>query len=86
MRLRQENDEILLEEQLTIEVDLVDGRAEETNINFALAQCVILKAGTNVLKLTIPAGGLTSGIMYDYLRLELNSSPVVSERATPKTE
>ena len=30
-----------------------------------------LHAGGNTLKLTIPAGGLTSGIVYDYLRLEL---------------
>lgn len=37
----------------------------------------LLKAGTNVLKLTVPAGGVTAGIQYDYLRLELdeNSKP-----------
>jgi len=32
----------------------------------------LMKAGANNLKLTVPGGGLTSGIMYDYLRLELN--------------
>jgi rhamnogalacturonan endolyase len=37
----------------------------------------LLKQGANVLKLTIPGGGLTSGIIYDYLRLELD------ERASP---
>jgi rhamnogalacturonan endolyase len=31
-----------------------------------------LKAGTNVLKLTVPAGSTTSGVIYDYLRLELD--------------
>jgi len=36
-----------------------------------------MKAGTNVLKLTIPAGSLTSGILYDYLRLELDESAVL---------
>jgi rhamnogalacturonan endolyase len=38
----------------------------------------VMKAGGNVMKLTIPAGGLTSGVMYDYLRLELD------ETAPPK--
>ena len=31
-----------------------------------------MKAGTNVLKLTVPAGSTTSGVIYDYLRLELD--------------
>jgi hypothetical protein len=30
-----------------------------------------MQPGENVLKLTIPAGGLMNGIIYDYLRLEL---------------
>jgi hypothetical protein len=30
-----------------------------------------MKQGTNVLKLTIPPGDPTSGIEYDYIRLEL---------------
>jgi rhamnogalacturonan endolyase len=34
----------------------------------------LMKAGENVMKLTIPAGGLTSGIIYDYLRLEVDAS------------
>ncbi len=32
----------------------------------------LLKAGTNVMKLIVPAGSVTSGIIYDYLRLELD--------------
>jgi len=32
----------------------------------------MLKAGKNALTLTIPAGSLGSGVMYDYLRLELD--------------
>jgi rhamnogalacturonan endolyase len=32
----------------------------------------LLKPGKNTLTLTIPEGGLTSGIIYDYLRLELD--------------
>lgn len=32
----------------------------------------MLKAGENSLTLTVPAGELTSGVVYDYLRLELN--------------
>ena len=31
----------------------------------------MLKAGTNTLKLIVPAGSLTAGVIYDYLRLEL---------------
>jgi rhamnogalacturonan endolyase len=34
----------------------------------------LMKAGANVLTLTVPAGGLTNGIVYDYLRLELDES------------
>ena len=31
----------------------------------------LLKPGTNTIRLVVPAGSLQSGIMYDYLRLEL---------------
>jgi rhamnogalacturonan endolyase len=34
----------------------------------------LMKAGENVMKLTIPEGSLTSGVIYDYLRLELDES------------
>ena len=34
----------------------------------------VMKAGTNVLKLTIPAGPVTAGVEYDYLRLEVEES------------
>jgi len=36
-----------------------------------------MKAGPNTLSLTIPGGGLTSGLIYDYIRLELdpNATP-----------
>ena len=67
----------------TINRDGIEGSWGEHDVTFDAS---LMKAGTNVLKLTIPAGGLTSGIMYDYLRLELNPSTTVSERATPKTE
>jgi rhamnogalacturonan endolyase len=32
----------------------------------------VLKAGKNVLKLTVPAGGVMNGVEYDYVRLELD--------------
>jgi rhamnogalacturonan endolyase len=32
----------------------------------------LLKAGENSIELTVPAGEVTSGVVYDYLRLELN--------------
>jgi len=34
----------------------------------------LLKAGENEIKLTVPAGDLDSGVVYDYLRLELNNA------------
>jgi len=34
----------------------------------------LLKAGENEITLTVPAGELTSGVCYDYLRLELNEN------------
>ena len=35
----------------------------------------VMKQGTNVLKLIVPAGSVMSGIEYDYLRLELDENP-----------
>jgi rhamnogalacturonan endolyase len=32
----------------------------------------MMRAGQNALQLTVPAGELTTGVVYDYLRLELN--------------
>ena len=34
----------------------------------------LLKPGENEMQLTVPAGDLTSGVVYDYLRLELDDS------------
>ncbi len=62
----------------TIDRDGIGGSWSEHDVVFDAS---LMHAGTNVLKLTIPGGDLTSGIMYDYLRLELNSSaPLVSAR------
>ena len=49
----------------------IQGLWYEREIPFAAS---LLKPGTNILKLTVPAGGLTNGIIYDYLRLELDES------------
>lgn len=35
----------------------------------------LMKAGTNHLRLTVPAGPVTAGVMYDYIRLELDDGP-----------
>lgn len=53
----------------TINRDGLQGSWLEKDVTFDAA---LMKEGKNVLKLTIPAGGLTSGIIYDYLRLEVN--------------
>ena len=34
----------------------------------------MLKAGTNTVKLIVPAGPMTSGLIYDYLRLEIDEA------------
>ena len=34
----------------------------------------LLKQGENTMTLTVPAGELTSGVVYDYLRLELDEN------------
>jgi rhamnogalacturonan endolyase len=34
----------------------------------------LLKAGENTMTLTVPAGDLTTGVVYDYLRLEVNEA------------
>jgi rhamnogalacturonan endolyase len=43
----------------------------ETEVPFDAS---LMKQGSNVLTLTVPAGGANSGIIYDYLRLELDES------------
>lgn len=41
----------------------------------------LLRRGTNVLKLRVPATNWTQGVLYDYLRLELDeSAPPPKER------
>lgn len=55
----------------TINRDGVGGTWTERDLAFDAAT---MKGGRNVLTLTIPAGSLTSGVAYDYLRLELDDS------------
>lgn len=55
----------------TINRDGIQGSWVEKDVTFDAS---LLKEGRNVLKLTIPAGGLTSGIIYDYLRLEVDDA------------
>ncbi len=47
----------------------------------------LLKQGENELQLTVPAGDLTTGVVYDYLRLELNEDykPDPAPEAPPKS-
>jgi rhamnogalacturonan endolyase len=53
----------------TINRDGIEGSWVEKDVIFDAA---LLKQGSNLMKLTIPGGGLTSGIIYDYIRLELD--------------
>jgi rhamnogalacturonan endolyase len=62
----------------TINRDGIGGTWCERDLTFDAS---LMKAGENVMKLTIPAGSLTSGIIYDYLRLELDESAPSPKRA-----
>ncbi len=55
----------------TISRNAVQGLWYEREVPFDAS---LLKAGANVVTLTVPAGALTNGIIYDYLRLELDES------------
>jgi len=55
----------------TINRDGIGGYWSERDLSFDAA---LMKAGGNVMKLTIPGGSLASGIIYDYIRLELDES------------
>jgi rhamnogalacturonan endolyase len=55
----------------TINRDGISGAWCERDLTFDAS---LMKAGANNLKLTVPGGGLANGIMYDYVRLELNDS------------
>jgi rhamnogalacturonan endolyase len=49
----------------------IQGLWYERQFEFAAST---LKAGENTLTLTVPAGAVTNGVIYDYLRLELDES------------
>jgi rhamnogalacturonan endolyase len=53
----------------TINRDGITGQWVEKDLRFDAG---LMKAGRNVMTLSIPGGGLTNGVEYDYLRLELD--------------
>jgi rhamnogalacturonan endolyase len=64
----------------TINRDGIGGTWCERDLVFDAS---LMKAGQNTLTLTVPAGGLTSGILYDYLRLELDENAVEQNSVKP---
>ena len=56
----------------TINRDGVKGSWVEKDLSFDAS---LLRPGENTLTLTVPAGGLTSGVSYDVVRLELADEP-----------
>jgi rhamnogalacturonan endolyase len=56
----------------TIRRDGIRGYWYERDVAF---DATLMQRGDNVLTLTIPAGGVMSGIEYDYLRLEVAAAP-----------
>ncbi len=57
-----------LKDNATIRRDGIRGYWTERDVKFDAS---LMKAGKNVLKLTIPPGNAMNGVEYDYLRLEL---------------
>lgn len=59
---------------------LVDGAITRHSIQGLWYECEVafdaslLKSGTNALTLTVPAGPVNNGVIYDYLRLELDET------------
>ena len=53
----------------TIRYNSDKGLSQERTLRFDAA---LLKPGENSMTLTVPAGDLQSGVVWDYLRLELN--------------
>ena len=60
-----------LQDTATIRRDGIRGYWYEKPVAFDAA---VMKPGANMLKLTIPAGGVMNGVEYDYLRLEVDES------------
>jgi rhamnogalacturonan endolyase len=54
----------------------IQGPWSERDVEFDAA---LLKQGSNVLTLTVPAGPINSGVLYDYLRLEVDETASVAQ-------
>jgi rhamnogalacturonan endolyase len=54
------------------------GLWQERDLAFDAAQ---MKQGENAMTFTVPAGQLTSGVVWDYLRLELNEAAATTNPA-----
>jgi rhamnogalacturonan endolyase len=60
-----------LQYNATINRDGIQGVWTEHDVRFPAS---LLKQGGNVLELKVPAGSVMAGVIYDYLRLELEQS------------
>jgi rhamnogalacturonan endolyase len=60
----------------TINRDGIGGSWAERDLTFDAS---LMSAGHNSLALTVPAGTLTSGVIYDYIRLELNDGALAQK-------
>lgn len=58
------------------------GRYSDVDLAFDAA---LLKAGENTVSLTVPAGSYNSGVVYDYIRLELDDAAPAPPRPTVLT-
>src|ERR1700675_2915170 len=53
MRLRKYDDKLLFEEQLALQIHLIDGRPQKTNVDLAFVKSFILEGRENVPALDI---------------------------------
>ena len=67
----------------TINRDGIQGSWTEHDVGFPAS---ILKAGENELVLQVPGGNAMSGVIYDYLRLELDESGEYTDHSLPVLE
>ncbi|SNT41438.1 rhamnogalacturonan endolyase [Granulicella rosea] len=64
----------------TINRDGIQGTWTEHDVSFPAS---LLKVGDNELALRVPSGNVTSGVIYDYLRLELDETGKHAPSASP---
>jgi len=64
MRFGQDDNKFFFKEQLAIQIDLIERRAQKPNVNFAFTQRLVLKAGKYVSALDFDRGQALAMVEY----------------------